>query len=79
MPLIKFIQQDSVMYYVVGLRVQNFTKVYNKDTWYKLLGIVAKVLNLVWMTSRCLYIITGWLPGDSSPYSSHVVILDDNN
>ena len=32
MPLIKFIQQDSVMYYVVGLRVQNFTKVYNKDT-----------------------------------------------
>ena len=28
---------------------------------------------------RCTYIITGWLPGDSGPDSSHVARLDDNN
>ena len=45
----------------------------------KLVGIVTKVLNFVWMTYRCAYIITGWLPGDSGPESSHVARLDDNN
>ena len=33
----------------------------------KLDGIVTKVLNFVWITYRCIYIITGWLPGDSVP------------
>ena len=46
-----------------------------KQCFTKLLWIVAKVLNFVWMT----YIITGWLPGDSGRDSSHVSRLDDNN
>ena len=50
-----------------------------KQCFSKLLGIVTKVLNFVWMTYRYLYIITGWLPGDSSPDSSHVATIDDNN
>ena len=50
-----------------------------KQCFRKLLGIVTKVLNFVWMTYRYLYIITGWLPGDSSPDSSHVATIDDNN
>ena len=45
----------------------------------KYLGIVTKVLGLVWMSYRCTYIITGWLPGDSSLDSSHVARQDDNN
>ena len=35
-----------------------------KQCFNKLLGIVRKVLNFVWMTYRCTYIITGWLPGE---------------
>ena len=50
-----------------------------KQCFSKLLGIVTKVLNFVWMSYRCLYIITGWLPGDSSLDSSHVARRDDNN
>ena len=50
-----------------------------KHCFSKLLGIVTKVLNFVWMTYRCLYIVTGWLPGDSSLDSSHAVRRDDNN
>ena len=41
----------------------------------KLLGIVTKALNSLWMTCRCTYIITGWLPEDTS----HISRLDDNN
>ena len=48
----------------------------------KFLGIVIKVLNFVWMTYRCTYIITDWLPRDSGPDSSHVsrpqmIIIND--
>ena len=50
-----------------------------KQRFSKLLGIVKKVLNFVWMTYRCTYIITGWLPENSGPDSSHVSRLDDNN
>ena len=50
-----------------------------KQCFSKLLGIVAKVLNFVWMTYRRTYIITGWLPGDGGPDSSHVSRLDVNN
>ena len=50
-----------------------------KQFFSKLLGIVIKVLNFVWMTYRCTYIITGCLPGDSGPDSSHTARLDDNN
>ena len=50
-----------------------------KQCFGKLLGIVTKVLNFVWVNYRCTYIITGWLPGDSGPDSSHVTRLDDNN
>ena len=41
--------------------------------------ISTKVLNFVWTTYICTYIITGWLPGDSGTDSSHVTRLDDNN
>ena len=50
-----------------------------KQCFTKLLGIATKVLNFVWMTYRYAYIITGWLPVDSGPESSHVARLDDNN
>ena len=50
-----------------------------KQCFRKLLGIVTKVLNFVWMTYRCTYIITGWLPGDSGPDSSRVSRLDDTD
>ena len=50
-----------------------------KQCFTKLLWIVAKVLNFVWMTYRYTYIITGWLPGDSDPDSSHISRLDDDN
>ena len=45
----------------------------------KLLGTVTKVLNFVWMTDKCTYKITGWLPVDNGPDSSHVARLDDHN
>ena len=45
----------------------------------ELLGIVTKVLDPVSISYRCTYIITGWLPGDNRPNSSHVAGLDDNN
>ena len=35
--------------------------------------------DFIWMSYRCTYIITGWLPGDSGPNSSHVARLVDNN
>ena len=50
-----------------------------KHCFSKLLGIVTKVLNFVWMTYRCTYMIVGCLPGDSGPNSSHVARLDDNS
>ena len=33
-------------------------------------GIVTKVLNFVWTTYRCTYIIIRWLPEDSGPDST---------
>ena len=45
----------------------------------QLLGIKTKVVNFLWTTYRCTYIITRWLPGDSGPNSSKVARLDDNN
>ena len=53
-----------------------------KQCFSKLLGIVIKVLNFVWMTYRCTYIITDWLPRDRGPDSSHVsrpqmIIIND--
>ena len=50
-----------------------------KRCFSELRGIVTKVLCLVWTSYRCTYIITGWLPGDDRPNSSHVVGLDNNN
>ena len=45
----------------------------------QLLGITTKVVNVLWTTYRCTYIITCWLPGDSGPNSSNVGRLDVNN
>ena len=45
----------------------------------ELLGTVTKVLDFVWMSYRCTYIITGWLPRDNRPNSSHGARLNDNN
>ena len=50
-----------------------------KRCFSELLGIVTKVLDLVWISCRCTYIITGWLPGYNRPNSSHESGLDDNN
>ena len=50
-----------------------------KQCFIKLLGTVTMVLNFVWMSDRCMYINTGWLPRNNGPDSSHVVRLDDNN
>ena len=50
-----------------------------KQCFDKLLGIVRKVLHFVWINYRSTYIITGWLPGDNGPDSTHVARLDDNN
>ena len=50
-----------------------------KQCFSKSRGIVTKVLDSVWMSYRCTYIITGWFPGYSGPDSSHVARLDDNN
>ena len=49
-----------------------------KRCFSKLRGIVTKVLDFIWMSYRCVYIITGWLPVDSRPDSSHVARLYDN-
>ena len=49
-----------------------------KQRFTKLLGIVTKVLNFVWITYWCAYIITGCLPEDSGTDSSDVVKPDDN-
>ena len=48
-----------------------------KQCFSKLLGIVTKALNFVWMTYKYTH-ITSWLPGDSGPNFSHVARLDDN-
>ena len=50
-----------------------------KKCFRKLLAIVTSVLNFVWMTCKCTYIITGWMLEDSGPDCSHVSIIDDNN
>ena len=50
-----------------------------KRRFSELFGIVTKVLYLVWISHRCTYIITSWLPGEDSPNSSYVVGLDNNN
>ena len=50
-----------------------------KRCFSELLGIVTKVLVLVWISCRCTYTITGRLPEDDRLDSSHVAGLDDNN
>ena len=44
----------------------------------KSLGIVTKVLDFVWMSYRCTYIITCWFTG-GDPDCSHAARLDGNN
>ena len=43
-----------------------------KQCFSKLLEIVTNVLNFIWTTYRCTYIITSWLPGNSGSHSSDV-------
>ena len=50
-----------------------------KQSFIRLLWILTNVLNFVWTTYICTYIITAWLPGDSGTDSSHVARLDDYN
>ena len=50
-----------------------------KQSFIRLLWILTNVLNFVWTTYICTYIITGWLPGDSGTDSSQVARLDDYN
>ena len=45
---------------------------YTQTVFQQLLGIVTMVVNFLWTTYRCTYIITRWLPGGSGPSSSNI-------